>query len=938
LSAAHRGRFRWASAPAAIVLAALAALAGPGPLLAQQSASEPLLPPGPRVEYEGAIRTGIALRRLGNTARLLHIGAHPDDENTALFSPLALGRGADAAYLSLNRGEGGQNGIGPELGIPLGLIRTEELLSARGLDGATQFFTRAIDFGFSKTAEETFEHWPHDSLLADVVEIIRRYRPDVVVPAWSGTPRDGHGQHQAAGILAREAILAAGDPDRFPEQIAAGLRPFTPRAVYWSDRYAAGGPDVELNTGELDPLLGRSYHQIAMASRSRHKSQDQGVPQAPGPRRTAFEKIDPANPPPVEMSPDGRPTRQLVGRPSLDASLFDGVDTLLSQRADAVGAREAAERLRAYEATVARARDAFDPLRMGEVLPILATARGELDAARRAIAAWAADFGRGPATERADAAEELRFHLASEARDLRVATLAAANVELDAVADDELVVPGQRFTLTLSAWNGGGEPVRVQFRPALPPGWTATAAGNEADGWREVAAGDRVEASFVVRVADDARDTRPYFVTLEDEAEGRDLYRWPDDESVRGLPFAPAPVRAGFDVRFPADSGIDVSAEREAAWVGVDPHRGEYRRPVRVVPPVSVTVDPTGSVIPLTPGASDAARTRHVAVRLQAEAPDGISGSLRVEAPVGWTVTPAETDVEFAGPGEERTVGVDVVPPADLQAGEYTVQASFETSACGGMEPCGAERVFDEGYELVDYPHIAPHQLYRRAATRVRAFPVRVADVRVGYVAGVPDHVPEALDDLGVAWQALDADALAEGDLSQFDVIVTGTRAYEFRPDLVAHNQRLLDWARAGGTLIVQYNKYPALEGSYAPWPVTIARPHGRVTEEDAPVEVLRPDNPLFNTPNEIGPDDWRGWVQERGLYFWDTWEGPLEPLLSMHDPGEPPLEGSLLVAPLGRGTYVYSALALFRQLPAGVPGGWRLLANLVSLGAAPRS
>ncbi|MFW6088705.1 MAG: PIG-L family deacetylase, partial [Gemmatimonadota bacterium] len=325
----------------------LGALAAPRSAAAQARAT---------LEYEGAIATGLALRRLGNTARVLHIGAHPDDENTALFAPLVLGRGADAAYLSITRGEGGQNSLGPELGVALGIIRTEELLAARRIDGAAQFFTRAVDFGFSKNADETFTHWPRDSVLADVVEVIRRYRPDVVVSVWSGTRRDGHGHHEASGILAREAVLAAGDPDRFPEQIVAGLRPHTIGAYYWSARYGADGPDVELNTGEIDPLLGRSYHQIAMVSRSRHRSQDMGVPQAPGPRRTQFDRIDPANPPEVAPGPGPGPGRQLDGAPVRGGSLFAGVDTLLSQRATAAGFGRAADALRTYEAEVEAAR------------------------------------------------------------------------------------------------------------------------------------------------------------------------------------------------------------------------------------------------------------------------------------------------------------------------------------------------------------------------------------------------------------------------------------------------------------------------------------------------------------------------------------------------------------------------------------------------------
>jgi hypothetical protein len=347
---------------------------------------------------------------------------------------------------------------------------------------------------------------------------------------------------------------------------------------------------------------------------------------------------------------------------------------------------------------------------------------------------------------------------------------------------------------------------------------------------------------------------------------------------------------------------------------------------VRVVPAVAVSLEPAMTVLPLARAAAAeaAGRTLPFTVRLRAEAPGGLTGTLQPSLPRGWTASPASVDVTFVEPGEDRTFAFAVTPPAGIAAGEYELAAEFRA---GG-------HAFSLGYDLIDYPHIAPHHLYRPAAARVRALDVRVADVRVGYVTGVGDGVPEALDQLGVAWAPLGEAELAGGDLSGFDVIIAGTRAYELRPDLVAHNERLLDWARAGGTLISLYNKYPALRGSYAPWPVTIARPHGRVTAEDAPVTVLEPDHPLFNTPNRIGPADWEGWVQERGLYFWETWGGPLRPLLAMNDPGEAPLRGSLLVAPLGEGTYVYTALALFRQLPEGVPGAYRLLANLVSLGA----
>ena len=863
--------------------------------------------------YEGAQATGLALRKLGNTARVLHIGAHPDDENTALFAPLALGRGADAAYLSLTRGEGGQNSIGPELGTALGLIRAEELLAARRLDGGDQFFTRAIDYGYSKDADEAFRHWPRDSLLADVVAVIRQYRPDVVISVWSGTPADGHGQHQASGLVARAAVLAAGDPTRFPEQIEAGLRPHTPAKFMWSGRYSESGPDVELPTGELDPLLGRSYYQIAMASRSLHRSQDMGQAQRPGPRSTGFDIIDPANPPAAA----GRGSwGGSTGVARATASMFAGIDTLLSQRAARV-ARSAAgdgrllleravDAFRRYEATVAEARRELNPLTPSEVAPLLGSAYATL-------ASVAGSLGGG-------AAPDLTYHYLQELEDARDAWLRAANVVVDVVAGEATVVPGQSFELELSVWNGGDSPVRASVGPLLPPGWTAAPTGEPMG---SVAPGERGVATFRVAVPNDAEPTMPYYLDPSRPAP-RDMYHWPESYDLRGQPFAPDPVRGSF-LLYLGDSTLPLDFERSARWLGVDARSGEYSRPVKVVPAVAVDLTPGISVLPV----ARARRPLPFTVRLRSGHADSLPGTLRLAVPTGWTAEPAAAPVAL-GPGEERSVSFAVRAPDGVAPGAHAVEAVFETRPSA---PDGG-RAYRLGYDIVDYPHIAPHNLYEQADATVRAFDVAVADVEVGFVEGSGGGVAEALEQMGLDVARLSPTDLATGDLDRFDVIVTGILAYEVRPDLQAHNARLLDWVRAGGTLLVQYNRYPFPRGDFAPWPVTISRPHGRVTDETAPVTVLEPDHPVFTTPNRIGPADWEGWVQERGLYFWDTWDGPLTPLLAMADPGEEPLTGSLLVAPLGQGTYVYTGLAFFRQLPAGVPGAYRLLANLVSLGA----
>ncbi len=872
--------------------------------------------------YTGASATGLELRRLGMTGRVLHIAAHPDDENTALLATLALGRGADVAYLSLTRGEGGQNSIGPELSEALGIVRSGELVAARRLDGADQFFARAIDYGYSKSADEAFTRWPREELLADVVEVIRRYRPDAVVSVWSGTEQDRHGQHQASGIIAREAVLAAGDPARFPEQIDVGLRPHATRLYYRSAFFSDRDPDIELSTGVLDPLLGRSYHQVAMASRGLHRSQDQGVPEAPGPRRTAYHRIDPTQDEPV--APARQFGRQLEGAPDVERSLFEGADTVLSQRAAGIarlvaggshGAGSSAntaplvDAFLEYEALVDAARRDFNPLTPGRLVASLVQAQRLLHRAAGRLEQDANEL-RGDA---AHATRDLLFHLGAEIQDLETALVSAANVRVDVVADQDRVVPGQTFTLELGLWNGGTGPVGVRAEPRLPPGWGATPVDDA--GEMTVPAGERRTATYRVTVPVDAAYTMPYYLDPYRPAEGA-MYRWPADPSLRGLPFGPGPVRGAFTVEL--EGAWPIAFDAEAVRIGVDRRAGEYRRPVMVVPVASLSVSPGLVIIPT--GADAAAR--EVTVRVSRHAPDPVDAELRLEVPAGWNAEPAGVRVRLDdGDQEFRFV---VTPPAQLEPGEHRVGAVLATS----------DATYDLGFQVIDYPHLDPRHMYARAMTRVRALDVDVAPVRVGYVQGAGDGVPEALDRLRVDWADLRPADLANGDLTGFDVIITGIRAYELRPDLVENNRRLLDWARRGGTLIVQYNQYAALQNDYAPWPVTIARPHGRVTDENAPVQVLEPGHPVFTTPNRIGPADWEGWVQERGLYFLDTWDGPLTPLLATSDAGELPLTGGLLVAPLGEGAWVYSGLALFRQLPEGVPGAYRLLANLISLGA----
>jgi LmbE family N-acetylglucosaminyl deacetylase len=872
-------------------------------LLAATLAGTPALPsPAPAQqagasEYEGAAGLGLALRRLGTSKRVLMIGAHPDDEYTPLLAHLALGEGADVAYLSLTRGEGGQNGIGTELGEALGILRTEELLAARRADGAEQFFTRAYDFGFSKNAEEAFRHWPREELLRDVVAVVRRYRPDVVVTVFSGTPADGHGQHQVSAMVGRDAFEAAGDPRRFPEQVAAGLRPHRPAKLYQSLWRGAENATLRLQVGALDPLLGRSPYQLAMASRSRHRSQDMGRPEPAGPQWAHLRRF-----------PVAGPAGDAGAVP--ETSLFAGIDSTLSAGALADAGRRgrAGAAFAEYQALAERLRREANPLEPGRLVPELARAVALLDRADAALA--------GDATA---AGQELRFRVAAERGDARAALARAAGVVFEATADRARIVPGETLTVAVSLWNGGERPVRVaSLEPALPAGWTAEPLDSLA---AAVAPGALATRRFRVRVPAAAAPSGAYFLR---RPRADDLYAWTGDWSVDGLPFEPSPVSARAAV---AVESTALPLTVEATFREVDPRQGELRRPVLVVPAVSVLLEPPATVLAVPEATSSASPAPlRYRVRLRAEAPGGIAGTLRLSLPRGWSAEPASAPVRFAAAGEQREVDFAVRAPVGVQPGDYPVRAVFEAED---------GRRFERGVQLVDYPHVRARPLLHDAASRVRAADVRVPPgLRVAYVAGAGEEGPGVLGQLGIVPELLDAEALATRDLSRYDVVVAGSRAYEVRPDLAAHNARLLEYVRRGGTLIVQYNKYELVEGEFTPFPLTMGRPHDRVTDEAAPVRMLDPAHPVFTWPNRITERDFQGWIQERGLYFARTWDPRYTPLLETGDPGEAPLRGGLLVAPYGEGTYVYTGLAFFRQLPEGVPGAWRLFANLLALGA----
>ncbi len=845
----------------------------------------------------GTVATGLLLRQLDGVKRVLMVAAHPDDEDTGFLTEMARGLGAETAYLSLTRGGGGQNLIGPELFEGLGVIRTGELEAARALDGGSQLFSRAFDFGFSKTAEESLTMWPRDELLADVVWAMRTFRPQVVVSVFSGTPSDGHGQHQAAGIVTREAFALAGDPEAFPEQLRDGVRPWRPAKLLETSRrrFLPDAPIVEgeivVPIGAFDPLLGRSSFQLAMESRSQHRSQDMGAAQPPGPRNSGVVVV-------------------ASNVPDPEGSVFSGVDTTLvglaSELPPGPSAR-AARSIGAYRSAIASARAAFAG--GGTAAP----EAGVVDALRRALSALDAAL----AAAEGHPVDELERVLLGKRALVERTLAAAAGIVFDVRADDDLIVPGQTVEVEAMLWNGGSDVVRHPEVVLLPgPDWPVRLLG--VDGVSDegvVPAGTLATWRFEVEIPTDAEPSRLYH--LERERDGA-MYRWPEDRSLWGLPRDPAKVRGDLSFAL-GDGAAGVGLEKPWRYVGVDQALGELVEPVLVLPAVSVGVSPGGMVWP-----RGSEETRAISVVVRTEAEEGASGEVRLEAPSTWSVAPATQAFELTGAGQERSLTFEVTPTGAPEAGAHRLRAVARTTD---------GRRYDEGFTLIDYPHIERAALFEPAVSEVAVVPVRVRPgLRVGYVMGTGDDGHEAIRQMGVDVELVSEERVRSGNFAGYDVLVLGVRAYEARADVRAANEQIFDFARSGGVVINQYNQYQFSEGAYAPYRLVIGRPAPRVSVETQPVRILEPESPVFAGPNRISDEDFAGWVQERGLYFASEWAEAYVPMLEMNDPGEPSRRGSLLVASVGEGVYAYAALSFFRQWSQRVPGAYRLLANLISL------
>jgi LmbE family N-acetylglucosaminyl deacetylase len=805
-----------------------------------------------------AAQIQLALKKLTVVGSALYVAAHPDDENTALIAWLGNERLYRTGYLSMTRGDGGQNLIGDEKGELLGVIRTQELLAARRTDGSEQLFTRALDFGFSKNPQETLAIWNHDLVLADVVWNIRRFQPDVIITRFPTTGEGGHGHHTASAILAVEAFSAAADPARFPEQLKY-VQLWQPRRLFWNRfTFQPVKPDdpsvaksLKVDIGAFNPLLGRAYTEIAAESRSQHKSQGFGAAERRGSFLNYFDL--------------------LAGEPAA-TDIFEGIDTTWSRYpgGEAVGK------------VLQQASDTFDPKNPSKTIPLLMQAYDLLDR-----------LGAGGVWNNHPWPE-------IKMRDLQAVIRACAGLSIDVAAADSSVTAGSAVPVSVTVVNRSDYPFTLSMvasRYADPSkGVNAPLRNNEP-----------VKTDLSIKLPSDFPISQPYWLQ-KPPLKGSYVV---DDQRLIGVPENRPAIP--IIVTLTDNAMHTIIFDVPAVYRFTDAVQGERVRNVDVVPEVTANL---GLGVYVFPDASP----KPVTVWLRNF---GASGpvSVRLHVPAGWTSDPVSTTVTFAKKGDEARATFRVTPPA----AETTSYVSAEAETADGKK-------VNVGITTIDYPHIPYQRVFGDSAAKLVRVNVKKIGTRVGYIMGAGDDVPSALRQVGYDVTLLTDDDLDRGDFSKYDAIVTGVRAYNTRPRMRLAHPKLMEYVKNGGTLVVQYNStspQPLLVDVPGPYPFKVTT--DRVTVEEAPVHFVHPDSPLLNTPNKISDADFGGWVQERGLYFVRDWDPQYQTVLVSNDPGEPAKEGGELFAHYGKGAFVYTSYAWFRQLPAGVPGAYKMFANLVS-------
>ena len=861
------------------------------------------------------------LRKLQTTGRLMMVTAHPDDEDGGLLTLEARGKGVHTLLLTLTRGEGGQNKTGDTFSDELGILRTLELLAADRYYGVEQRFTRVADFGYSKTPEETFQKWGgHEVPLADMVRVIREFRPDVLIARFSGTDRDGHGHHQASAILTKEAFRAAGDPNRFPDQLKQGLQPWQPKKLYIGNVCGFGASTcadenytVKINTGEEDPVLGMSYSQFAIEGLRHQESQGLGDLKIPsGPRFAFYKLVD-------SVLPN---TKDASGH---EKDLFDGIDTTLPALPAKLGDENKLPWLNADLAKPAdHIKDSVGDLsadveQFGSIVDRIN--ESSLSPDDKSALLQSVSAKKQQAETALNLALDLTFDVTVSPPQGPAAPVPPESEALTAVS------PGQKFEVIAKLHNGSKYWLNVGNAALNHSDWVRQTHADQTT----IGPGEDYYANFLVLIPQDAPITRPYWHRDDPQTESVNKI---DDEAHATLPFPPEPLHAKVDFeivdhsRFhsPAPDFLrkkagsspqgTISADVEVPFKD---QRGVLQmRELAITPAFSVAIEPSEQVIPVAEG-----NTTTAGVGVASNLTGVPAGALRLELPARWTSKPEKQEVSLPKRGDKQDFKFTALSQ-NLQQSKTQIRAALNAG----------ETKYSEGYTLVTREDLGSFYYFEPAVQHISIVDVKVPkDLKIGYIMGAGDDIATVLQQIGMNVTPVPADKLATENLAQYGTIVLGVRAYDTKKELVANNQKLLDFVFKGGTLIVQNNNSISDFNSerLTPYPAELSR--ARVSVEEAPVQILAPDDPVFHYPNEISQKDFDGWVQERGLYFMDKWDDRFRPLLSCHDPNEPDQKGGLMIAKYGKGTYIFTGYAFFRQLPAGVPGAIRLFVNLVSAG-----
>ena len=791
------------------------------------------------------------LKKLNSVGSVLYVAAHPDDENTRLLGYLANEKKLRTGYLSLTRGDGGQNLIGKEQGEPLGLIRTQELLAARRVDGAEQFFTRANDFGYSKTPEETFTFWNKDSILADVVLTIRRFKPDVIICRFPTTGEGGHGHHTASAMLAVEAFDAAADPKRFPEQLKS-VQVWQAKRIFWNTfnfgtTNTTAPNQLKIDVGVFNPLLGKSYGEIAAESRSCHKSQGFGSAKQRGSNIEYF--------------------KQLKGD-SVKTDLFEGINTTW-------------EKFKGQEKIQKLIDDCIKQF--------------NVQSPENSVSTLVSIYKQIKSIE--DSNDNLRYWKYQKLKETETLLLACSGLWIEASTSDYIGITGQDVAITAQIVSRNKSNVKLNSIEYLQSDTTTTLTLNP----NELYTFKRKE-----KLSGSLAFSNPYWLNQKHDI---GLYTV-NNSSLIGKPENESATKVIFNVSI---LDLNLKIERTLVYKFTDPVKGEIYRPFEILPPATVNIPEKVFVF------TDAT-PKTISITVKANTANTI-GKLDLKGSTGWNISIKNPEFKLTNKGDEAIIEATIV--ADKNAMNGQLQASILINSVS----------YNKSIKRIEYDHIPYQFILSDAEAGLVNIDLKKTGTSIGYIPGAGDDVPACLKQVGYNVTVLTDELLVNGNLSQYNAIVSGVRAYNTNDRLQVHYPKLMEYVKNGGNLIVQYNtnnRIGPVKANIGPYPFTISR--DRVTDEKASVVFSNEKHSALNFPNQITQKDFDGWIQERGIYFATEIDKQYETIFSMKDPNEKPSDGSLIIGKYGKGNFVYTGLVFFRELPAGIPGAYRLFVNLLSL------